>query len=52
MAPMVTMGGNDESTIIEGNTKVPKIQTALVNGTTADTLDYDDTLLGISHPGS
>jgi 2-methylcitrate dehydratase PrpD len=46
------MGGSEEATIVGGGAKVPTIQAAFVNGTTANALDYDDTLLGIGHPGA
>ena len=52
VTPFVSMAGNEEATIIGGGIKVPCIQAAFVNGTTANALDYDDTLLGIGHPGS
>ena len=52
VAPFVSMGGNAEATIIGGRIKAPCIQAAFVNGTTANALDYDDTLGGIGHPGS
>jgi 2-methylcitrate dehydratase PrpD len=50
--PIRSMGGSEEATIVGGGVKVPTIQAALVNGTTANALDYDDTLLGIGHPGA
>ena len=46
------MGGSEEAAIVGGGIKVPTIQAAFVNGTTANALDYDDTLLGIGHPGA
>jgi len=52
VTPIRSMGGNGEATIVGGGGKVPTIQAALVNGTTANALDYDDTLLGIGHPGA
>jgi len=50
--PIKSMGGSQEATIVGGGVKVPTIQAAFVNGTTANALDYDDTLLGIGHPGA
>jgi len=50
--PIKTMGGSPEATIIGGSVKVPTIQAALVNGTTANALDFDETLEGVGHPGS
>jgi 2-methylcitrate dehydratase PrpD len=52
MNPIKSMGGSEEATIVGGGIKVPTIQAAFVNGTTANALDYDDTLLGIGHPGA
>lgn len=52
ITPIKNMGGAEESTIVGGGIKVPTIQAAFVNGTTANALDYDDTLLGIGHPGA
>jgi 2-methylcitrate dehydratase PrpD len=52
VTPINSMGGSEEATIVGGGAKVPTIQAALVNGTTANALDYDDTLLGIGHPGA
>jgi 2-methylcitrate dehydratase PrpD len=52
ITPFVSMGGSEEATIIGSGIKAPCIQAAFVNGTTANALDYDDTLLGIGHPGS
>lgn len=48
------MGGNPESTLIGGGIKVPAVQAAFANGTSANALDFDDTYLsnGIGHPGS
>jgi len=50
--PIGNMGGNKESTIVGDGAKVPTIQAAFVNGTTANALDFDDQLFGIGHPGS
>ncbi|MBW2059557.1 MAG: MmgE/PrpD family protein [Deltaproteobacteria bacterium] len=52
MTPVKNMGGSEEATIVGGGLKVPTIQAAFVNGTTANALDYDDTLFGIGHPGA
>ncbi|MGD9030290.1 MAG: MmgE/PrpD family protein [Anaerolineae bacterium] len=52
LTPIRSMGGSQEATIVGGGVKVPTIQAAFVNGTTANALDYDDTLLGIGHPGA
>ncbi len=54
LKPFKAMGGSEESTLIGGNMKVPAIQAALVNGTNANALDFDDTYLSdaIGHPGS
>ena len=52
VTPIKSMGGSEEATIVGGGAKVPTIQAAFVNGTTANALDYDDTLLGIGHPGA
>jgi 2-methylcitrate dehydratase PrpD len=52
LTPIRSMGGSEEATIVGGGVKVPTIQAAFVNGTTANALDYDDTLLGIGHPGA
>ncbi|MCK5202233.1 MAG: MmgE/PrpD family protein, partial [Desulfobacterales bacterium] len=52
MTPIKNMGGSEDATIVGGGIKVPTIQAAFVNGTTANALDYDDTLLGIGHPGA
>jgi 2-methylcitrate dehydratase PrpD len=52
IAPIKNMGGSKEAAIVGGGIKVPTIQAAFVNGTTANALDYDDTLLGIGHPGA
>jgi 2-methylcitrate dehydratase PrpD len=52
VTPIRSMGGRQEATIVGGGTKVPTIQAAFVNGTTANALDYDDTLLAIGHPGA
>ena len=48
--PIKSMGGREEATIVGVGVKLPTIQAAFVNGTTANALDYDDTYLG--HPGS
>ena len=50
--PFKTMGGNAEATLIGGGARVPAIQAAFVNGTNANALDFDDTYLGLGHPGS
>ena len=50
--PIRSMGGSPEATLVGGGMKVPTIQAAFLNGTTANALDYDDTLLGIGHPGA
>ncbi|MGD2147182.1 MAG: MmgE/PrpD family protein [Anaerolineae bacterium] len=52
LTPIRSMGGAEEATIVGGGVRVPTIQAAFVNGTTANALDYDDTLLGIGHPGA
>jgi 2-methylcitrate dehydratase PrpD len=52
ITPIKNMGGSEEATIVGAGIKVPTIQAAFVNGTTANALDYDDTLLGIGHPGA
>jgi 2-methylcitrate dehydratase PrpD len=52
LTPIRSMGGSREATIVGGGVRVPTIQAAFVNGTTANALDYDDTLLGIGHPGA
>ena len=52
VTPIKNMGGSREATIVGGGIQVPTIQAAFVNGTTANALDYDDTLLGIGHPGA
>jgi len=52
LTPIKSMGGAEEATIVGGGVRVPTIQAAFVNGTTANALDYDDTLLGIGHPGA
>jgi len=52
VAPLKSMGGQPEASIIGAGQKVPTIQAAFANGTTANALDYDDTLLGIGHPGA
>jgi 2-methylcitrate dehydratase PrpD len=52
ITPIKKMGGSEDATIVGGGIKVPTIQAAFVNGTTANALDYDDTLLGIGHPGA
>jgi 2-methylcitrate dehydratase PrpD len=52
LTPIKNMGGNGEATLVGGGCKVPTIQAAFVNGTTANALDYDDTLLGMGHPGA
>lgn len=50
--PIRSMGGAPEATLVGAGIKVPAIQAALVNGTTANALDYDDTLAGLGHPGA
>jgi 2-methylcitrate dehydratase PrpD len=52
LSPIVSMGGSQEATIVGTGVKVPTIQAAFVNGTTANALDYDDALLALGHPGS
>jgi 2-methylcitrate dehydratase PrpD len=54
LAPFKRMGGSEEATLIGGGLKVPSINAALVNGTSANALDFDDTYLsdGLGHPGS
>ncbi len=52
LTPIQGMGGRAEATIVGGGMKVPTVQAAFVNGNTANALDYDDTLLGLGHPGS
>ena len=52
LTPFKTIGGREEATLIGGQMKVPCIQAAFVNGTTANDLDFNDTLLGIGHPGA
>lgn len=52
VTPLKSMGGQPEATIVGGGVKVPTIQAAFANGTTGNALDYDDTLLGIGHPGA
>lgn len=54
MGPAKRMGGAFEATLIGGGLKVPVVQAALVNGTNANALDFDDAYLssGIGHPGS
>ncbi|MBN1847142.1 MAG: MmgE/PrpD family protein [Deltaproteobacteria bacterium] len=44
-------GGKEESTIIMFDRKVPAPFAALVNGTTAHSLDYDDVILSTGHVG-
>ena len=46
------MRGVQEATLVGGGARVPAIQAALVNGTTANALDFDDGMRGIGHPGS
>jgi 2-methylcitrate dehydratase PrpD len=50
--PFRNMGGSEEATVIGGGIKVPCIQSAFVNGTMANALDFDDAYLAIGHPGS
>ena len=52
LTPIQAMEGRAEATIVGGGVKVPTVHAAFVNGTTANALDYDDTLWGIGHPGS
>lgn len=52
VTPLTSMGGQPEATIVGGGARVPTIQAAFANGTTGNALDYDDTLLGIGHPGA
>ncbi|MBN1849925.1 MAG: MmgE/PrpD family protein [Deltaproteobacteria bacterium] len=44
-------GGKEESTVIMFGMKVPAPFAALVNGTTAHSLDYDDVILSTGHVG-
>jgi len=47
------MGGNPEATIIGSGVRVPAANAALVNGTLAHALDFDDTHLpSVLHPSS
>jgi len=50
VTPIKNMGGAEEATLVGVGVKVPTIQAAFVNGTTANALDYDDTDVG--HAGS
>ena len=50
--PVRQMGGSPEATLIGTRVKVPTIQAALVNGTTANALDFDDALGALGHPGA
>jgi 2-methylcitrate dehydratase PrpD len=52
LEPVRNMGGLPEATIVGGGARVPATQAALINGTTANALDYDDGLIGIGHPGA
>ncbi len=54
ISPFVSMGGSEEAALIGGGMKLPAIHAALVNGTNANALDFDDTYLSdaIGHPGS
>ena len=51
MEMMGPMGGKPESTIIGYGTKLPVHVAALINGTTAHSLDYDDVTLSTGHIG-
>ena len=44
------MGGQPQATLVAGNRQLPASSAALANGTAANALDFDDTLLG--HPGA
>lgn len=46
------MGGQQEATVVGGGMKLPATQAVLINGTTANALDFDDGMRGIGHPGS
>ena len=50
--PIKSMGGREEATLVGAGMRVPAIQAAFVNGTTANALDYDDTHTYLGHPGS
>ncbi len=52
LTPIRSMGGSEEATLVGGGQRVPTIQASFVNGTTANALDYDDTLARIGHPGA
>ncbi len=47
-----SMGGEPQSSVIGTDIKMPTVQAALINGTTANALDFDETLLGLGHPGA
>jgi 2-methylcitrate dehydratase PrpD len=47
-----SMGGEPQATVIGTDLKIPTIQAALINGTTANALDFDETLHGLGHPSS
>lgn len=48
---VLSQGGQAQATVLaNGGSRVPASAAALANGTAANALDYDDTLLG--HPGS
>lgn len=46
------MGGAPQASVVGGSIMVPTIQAALINGTTANALDFDETLHGLGHPSS
>lgn len=46
------MGGAPQSSVLGTATQTSMINAALVNGTTCNALDFDETLTGIGHPGS
>ena len=50
--PIRGMGGTPEATLVGTGIKVPVVQAALVNGTTANALDFDDALGALGHPGA
>jgi 2-methylcitrate dehydratase PrpD len=47
-----SMGGEPQASVIGTDLKIPTIQAALINGTTANALDFDETLHGLGHPSS
>jgi 2-methylcitrate dehydratase PrpD len=46
------MGGAKQASVVGTSMTVPTIQAALINGTTANALDFDETLEGLGHPSS